>query len=279
MIRRRTLTLFIVVCLGHILLISSQVQSRSGLPVIQAAAFGVFAGVQRLTAAVADGVSRGWTSYFALRGAVRENAALRQQILDLQVTVQRQQADVARTRALQDALELKARTPDTMVAADVIAGNPAPGALTVTINRGSSDGIAPDMAVIGARGVVGRVISPVVPFAATVQLLVGRSAGVAVVFERSGAGGVATGGATDGLLRAEYVPVLAEVQVGEKVTTSGLDGIYPQGFPVGTVERVNRTGGPDREIAIRPVVDFSHLDVVLVVVARRNPSVPAGSQP
>lgn len=279
MIHRRTLTLFVIVCLGHVLLISSQVQSRSGMPVIQAAAFGVFAGVQRMTAGVADAISGTWTNYFALRGAVRENAQLKQQVLDLQALLQRQQADVARTRTLEDALGLKGRSADTLVAAEVIAGNPAPGALTVTINRGSSDGIAPDMAVIGAKGVVGRVISPIVPYAATVQLLSGRAAAAAVAFERSNAGGMATGGAADGLLRAEYVPVLAEVQVGERVTTSGLDGIFPAGYPVGTVERVNRLGGADREIAIRPVVDFSHLDVVLVVVAKHEPLPASGSQP
>jgi rod shape-determining protein MreC len=271
MIRRRTLTLFVVVCLGHVLLISAQVQSKSGLPVIEAAAFGVFAGAQRVTAGIADTISSGWTNYFALRGAAGENAALRQQILDLQAVVQSQQASVARTKSLQDALGIKERIPEALVVAEVIAGNPSPGALTVTINRGTSDGIGPDMAVIGARGVVGRVIKPIAPFAATVQLLVGRSAGVAVAFERSGAGGVAMGG--------EYVPVLADVQTGEKVTTSSQDGIYPGGFLVGTVERVSRTGGPDREIAIRPVVDFSHIDIVLVFVAKPVTPLPAGSQP
>src|SRR5580765_6759734 len=107
MIRRRTLTLFVVVCLGHVLLISAQVQSKSGLPVIEAAAFGVFAGAQRVTAGVADTISGGWTNYFALRGAARENAALRQRILDLEGALQQQQALVGRTRSLEDALGLK----------------------------------------------------------------------------------------------------------------------------------------------------------------------------
>jgi rod shape-determining protein MreC len=272
---RRTLTLLVVVCLGHVLLISAQVQSRSGLPVIQAVAFGGFAGVQRATAGVTDAVGSGWTNYFALRGAARENAALRQRILDLEATVQQQQALVGRTRSLEAALGLKARTPDTMAAAEVIAGNPAPGALTVTINQGSADGLAPDMAVVGARGVVGRIIEPMAPHAATVQLVVGRTAAVAVVFERSQAGGMATGGQTDGLLRAEFVPVLADVQAGERVTTSGQDGIYPPGFPVGLVERVSGSG-PDREIVIRPAMDFSHIDIVLVVKTK-NPD--AASRP
>lgn len=274
MIHRRTLTLFVAVCLGHVLLISAQVQSRSGLPVIESVAFGTFAGVQRLTTGLADAVSGGWTNYFALRGAARENAALKQHVLDLEVTIQQQQALVARTRALEQALALKQTLTDPLLTAEVIAGNPQPGTLTVTINRGTSDGVGEDMAVIGSRGVVGRVISPVSPNAATVQLITGREAALAVAFERSNAGGMAVGGAADGLLRAEFVPVLADVQIGERVTTSGQDGIFPQGFLVGTVERVNRSGA-DREIVIRPAVDFSHVDIVMVTT--RKPA--ASAQP
>jgi rod shape-determining protein MreC len=278
MIRRRTLTLFVAVCLAHVLLISAQVQSRSGLPVIETVAFGAFAGVQRLTTGTGDAISGGWTNYFALRGAARENAALKQRVLDLEGALQQQQALVAKTRALEDALGLKQTLAQPMLAAEVIAGNPSPGTLTVTINRGSSDGITEDMAVIGARGVVGRVINPVAPNAATVQLIVGRTAATAVVFEGSNAGGMATGGAPDRLLRAEFVPVLAEIKTGERVTTSGQDGIFPQGFLVGTVERVNRAG-PDREIVIRPAVDFTHVDVVLVATGRpAGPLVP-GAKP
>jgi rod shape-determining protein MreC len=269
MIRRRTLTLFVAVCLAHVLLISAQVQSRSGLPVIETVAFGTFAGVQRLTTGVGDAITGGWTNYFALRGAARENAALKQRVLDLEGALQQQQALVSRTRSLEDALGLKQTLAEPMLAAEVIAGNPSPGTLTVTINRGSSDGITEDMAVIGARGVVGRVINPVAPNAATVQLIVGRTAATAVVFEASNAGGMATGGSPDRLLRAEFVPVLADIKQGERVTTSGQDGIFPQGFLVGVVERVTGTGA-DREIVIRPAVDFTHVDIVLV--ARKRPA-------
>jgi rod shape-determining protein MreC len=278
MIRRRTLTLFVVVCLGHVLLISAQVQSTSGVPVIETVAFGAFAAVQRLTAGVADAIRGGWSGYFALRGAARENATLRQQILDLQATVQQQQALVGRTRSLENLLGLKQTLADPTLTAEVIAGNPSPGARTVTINRGTSDGIAPDMAVIGARGIVGRVISPISQNAATVQLIVGRTAALAVVFERSNAGGVATGGAADGFLRTEYVSPTADIQAGERVTASGQDQIFPQGYLVGTVERVDRAGEVDRDVVIRPAVDFSHIDVVLVV-ARRPVALPGGGPP
>src|SRR6185295_11888023 len=114
-------------------------------------------------------------------------------------------------------------------------------------------------------GVVGLLISPVSPRAATVQLLVDRLAAVAVNFERSDAGGLVVGGSGDPPFHAEYVPPAADIQKGERVMTSGQDGIFPQGFLVGTVESVVHSGS-EREILIRPAVDFSHIDIVLVVL-------------
>src|SRR5262245_42728505 len=104
---RRTLVLLVVMCLGHVLLISAQVQSRSGLPVLEATAFGAYARIQAFSAGVADSVKSLWTNYFALRGAARENAALRERILYLEGQTQQQQAAVAQARALEDALHLR----------------------------------------------------------------------------------------------------------------------------------------------------------------------------
>lgn len=272
---RRTLTLLVTVCLGHVLLISAQVQSRDGLPLVQVAAFDVFARVQRMTGGVVDAVSSVWTQYFGLRGVARENAELRQQLLDLAAELQTQRARSAQTRSLEDMLGLKPHVPVPTIAARVIAGNVSPGTLTVAIDRGAADGVTPDMAVLGARGVVGRVIAPVAHDAAMVQLLIDGDAAAAVVFEGSQAGGMVLGGQTDGTLRAEFVPVLAEVAVGERVTTSGQDGIFPAGLLVGTVETVSGAGAPNREIRVRPATDFSYIDIVLVMLAR--PQIVSGT--
>jgi rod shape-determining protein MreC len=270
---RRTFALLVTVCLGHVLLISAQVQSREGLPVIQVAAFDVLARVQRVTGGITDTVHGIWTQYFGLRGAARENEALRQQLLDLATELQRQRAVAAQTRSLEDLLALKPQVAVPTVSARVIAGNVSPGTLTVAIDRGAADGVTPDMAVLSAKGVVGRVIAPVSQHAATVQLLIDSNAGVAVMFERSRSGGMIVGGETNGTLRTDFVPVLADVQVGEQVMTSGQDGIFPSGFVVGTVESVTGAGGPQREIRVRPAADFSNLDIVLVLLAR-PPVVP-----
>jgi rod shape-determining protein MreC len=72
----------------------------------------------------------------------------------------------------------------------------------------------------------------------------------------------------------EYVSNLAEVETGDLVATSGLDGIYPRGYVIGRVERAERGTGLYREIRIRPRVDFSALDTVLVVTSPPRPVAP-----
>jgi rod shape-determining protein MreC len=187
-------------------------------------------------------------------------------VLDLETELQRQQALAARTIELEAALGLRAHVPSPTLAARVIAGSPSPGSDRVTIDRGRRDGIRPDLAVIGERGIVGRVISPVASGAATVQLLVGQDAAAGVTLERSGAGGIVMGGGNAAPMRIAYVPVLADVQPGERVVTSGQDGIYPAGFLVGTVTEVLAPGTAERQILVQPAVDFSHVDLVLVVL-------------
>ena len=190
--------------------------------------------------------------------------------------IQQAQAQASQTEALERALGLRATVKAATLVARVIAGDASPGSLTVTIDRGATDGVQPDMAVIGPGGVVGRVINRPSPHAAQVQLIIARTAAVAVAFERSGAGGVAVGGNGNPPLRVEYVPDASDVKVGDRAVTTGQDGLFPQGFVVGTVERAERRAGV-WTIGMRPAVDFSHIDVVLVVLDKLARSDAAAS--
>ena len=276
-IHRRTLVLFVAICLGHVLLISSQVQTKTGVPFAESVAFGAFAGVQRVMGAVA-GVGRGfWMNHVIGGGVANENALLRQHVAELEARLQQQQAQLTQVQSLERALELKQSVQAPTLAARVIAGDPTPGSSTplVTIDRGSDDGVTADMAVIAANGVVGRVIGRPLPHASQVQLLIGHSAAAGAVLERTQAGGIIEGGGTDPALVMNYVPNSIDVKIGDRVLTSGEDGIFPRGFPIGTVVRAGRsTGGQSRTLAVEPAVDFSHIDIVLVILAR--PPTPGG---
>jgi len=264
---RQVAYLLTVICLGQVLLISAQVKSRAGVPVLESVAVGGFSRVQRATAWVADGTSGVWSHYFALRGAAIENDQLKQRLVEFQGQIAAQQAAVSRTQALEAALGLQQTAVPLMLAARVIAGSPSPDSMTVTINQGLEERVTVDTAVISAQGVVGRIIK-VTSHAAQVQLLIHRQASAAVKFERTGMGaGNAVGGAGDPALRLEQIPNLVDVRPGDRILTSGLDGIFPPGFLVGTVENAEIANVARRVVTIRPAVDFSNLDIVLVVMA------------
>ena len=280
--RPRTGLLFLAVVVLHVILISSQVQSRSGVPVLEGVTFGAFARLQQGTAAVIKAVRNTWGNYFYLRGVRAENDSLRARVADLEIRLQEQRALAERSSRLQAMLDLKAFVSAPTLAADVIAGYVNPGILTVTIDRGTDDGVMPDMAVISPAGVVGRVIAPVAAHAARVQLLIDHNgpAAAGALTERTRAGGMIVGKEGDPPLRMDFVSNLSDVKPGDVVVTSGADGIYPRGFRIGWVEKSEHGDGLSLAITVRPAVDFRALDEVLVVLRAARPAMPeSASEP
>jgi rod shape-determining protein MreC len=276
-IRQRTGYLLLAIMVGHVILISAQVQSKSGVRVLEAVAFGVFSRIQLGAATIVSGVRNTWGNYVGLRGARAENESLRAQLADLQVRLQEQRALAARAGRLQELLDLKTSTALPTLAAEVIGGNPNPGMRTITIDRGSAHGVKANMAVIAARGIVGRIIGEPAAHASRVQLLIDRDAAAGALIERSRAGGMVVGSELDPPLSMELVTNLSDVKSGDLVVASGVDGIYPKGYAIGHVEKVERGTGLYLTIAVRPAADFSSLEEVLVVLAPPRPAVAAGT--
>ena len=266
-IRQRAGYLFLAVLLGHIILISAQVNTKGGVPALEAAVFGVFAEVQRGTSSVVSVISDIWSGYIGLRQVRADNEVLRKRLAETEVALQQQRALADRSHLLENLLELRDRTTLKTTGAEIIAAGATPDFRTVTIDKGTREGLAADMAVIAPAGVVGRVVVPSAS-AAKVQLLVDRNAAAGAVIERreSRAQGVVVG-TGDSLLRMEYVSEIADIVVGDVVVTSGIDGIYPKGFVIGRVETVEKTGTAFKTILVKPAVDFSSLEEVLVVLS------------
>jgi rod shape-determining protein MreC len=290
-IRQRTGWLFFGVLVAHIILISAQVNTRRGVPMLEAVVFGAFAEVQRAASSVVTGVQDGWTNYFALQQIRRDNEQLKHEVTEMRVALQQERALANQTRTLQQLLDLRTTLPlsttaGTVTQSAVIGGGPSPAFRTITIDKGSHDGIRQDMAVLAPAGVVGRVIMPS-GRAAKVQLLIDSNAAAGVMVERTRAQGVAVGSGSE-RLQMEYVPSSADVKPGDQVVTSGIDGIYPKGLVIGQIESVRGGTGDSRTIVIKPAVDFSSLEAVLVVLTPPaavpdtevpRPGVQTGAQP
>ena len=123
------------------------------------------------------------------------------------------------------------------------------------------------MAVISTDGVVGKLIT-VSPNASRVLLINDHNSGLDAFDQRSRARGIVAGVMDDGLTM-KYVDRTGDVKPGDAVITSGMDGIFPGGLLVGQVARVSQEGpGLFLNIDIRPAVDFSKLEEVLVLTER-----------
>jgi rod shape-determining protein MreC len=171
---------------------------------------------------------------------------------------------------------------DTYPCGEVIGEEPNPYLHYVTINVGAQRGVEVGMPVVsGGAGLVGRV-AQVAPRTAKVQLLTDRESAIAALLQTSRATGLVVG-QPDGTLRMEYIPqresigagdgaddqeVSENVSVGDVVLTSGLGGFMPKGLIVGQVTEVQQM---DYELfqaaVVRPAVDFSRLELVLVITS------------
>jgi rod shape-determining protein MreC len=271
-IRKRTGWIFFSAMLAQILLVSAQVQTKTGVRVLQAVSFEIFSRIEFATASVVNGTRNFWGNYAGLRGVKAENDILKRRLGELEVQLQQEHALATESARLQALLGLKTQATLPTLAAEVIAGNPDPVMRTVTIDRGSADGVLADMGVIAPGGVVGRVIGPVAQHAARVQLLIDRNAAAGAVTERARAGGLVVGVEANPPLRMELVSNLADVKVGDAIVASGIDGIYPKGYLIGRAESVDRGSGLYRTITVRPAVDFSSIQEVLVVMTPPRPA-------
>ena len=262
-IHQRSGYLFIGVMLAHVLLISAQVNSKSGVPVLESVTFGIFSEVQRGLSGGVSGIRGVWDGY-GLRHARAENEELKRQHGTTQIELQEQRALAERTRGLEKLLEMREQLTLKTTGAEIIGAAATPDFRTVTIDKGSTSGLQADMAVVAPAGVVGRVVVPSAR-SAKVQLLIDRNAAAGALIERSRAQGVVVGGGDERLLM-DYVSEVSDVVAGDVVVTSGIDGIYPKGFVIGRVETVEKSGGAYRRITIKPAVDFRSIEEVLVVL-------------
>jgi rod shape-determining protein MreC len=233
--------------------------------------------IGHLLSNVSSAMSRTWHAYVDLVGVRQEREWLRRRVRELEGQAQRAAGIESQNARLQALLDLREGMPGQSVAAH-LTGVDASGLFrTATINKGESDGVSKGMAVVAPLGVVGKVVSTS-PNAARVLLLEDPSSGVDALVQRSRARGIVEGSLNGGC-QLKYVKHREDLRVGDLVVTSGLDGIFPRGVPVGTIVRLAREeGGLFQTAEIEPAVDFNKLEEVLVVEAPENEVPPEASR-
>ncbi len=166
---------------------------------------------------------------------------------------------------LAELLEYKKNSPHKFLATRVIGHDLLGQHTTLFIDKGKSDGIIPGQAVITPNGVIGSVLNAEDSFSQVLTLTDTYSA-IDTVVERSQARGILEG-VSPSICSLKYLQRTDDAQVGDLIVTTGIDGIFPKGFPVGRVSRVDKKDyGISQEVQVIPLVSTFDSDAVFVVI-------------
>ena len=202
--------------------------------------------------------------YGTFRGLASENERLRGRITELEAERNRLLEVEATSLRLRDLLELRSQLPAGSVTAAVIGNSASTWFHSFVLDKGSADGVLKGMAVVSLVGVVGQVVA-VTSRSAKVLLMTDPHSGVDVIVQRSRARGIVSG-SLDSAPILKYAKRSEDIQEGDRLITSGLDGIFPKGLLVGTITKVRKkTFGLFQYVEVALAVDPSRIEEVLVV--------------
>lgn len=269
--RYRNLTILVGVLFLQVLGLAVQVKRSADAEstrLIRVWAVDLITPFERVLVWAQNDTSNIWHNYFFLRGVRAENRQLREQIEQMRLEEVRLSEDATQAHRLQSLLAFKEQFIAKTVAAQVIGSSGSDLSRSIYIDKGSKDGIAPDMAVITVGGIVGKVLH-VYPSTSLVLMINDQSSGAGAMLEKSRLQGVLRG-TPNGELMLERVMSDETVAAGETVLSSGGDQIFPKGLPVGTVSRVSPGKEMFLNIQVKPAADLSRLEEVLVVTEKQE---------
>lgn len=205
-----------------------------------------------------------WSGYLYLVELREENIHLKKEAGQLKEQLNTMREAVQENQRLKGLLAFKEVTGHSTVTARVIGMDPTSLFKTITIGKGSADGVSKGMAVVANDGVVGRVLNSSAD-SSRVLLITDRNSDVDTLIQRSRDRGIAEG-ADFGLLQLKYLPRSADAAEGDLLVTSGVGGIFPKGLIIGSISKLDRSaGGIFLHAEVMPAVNFSKLEEVLVI--------------
>jgi rod shape-determining protein MreC len=224
------------------------------------------------------GVRGMWSNYLDLRHVRQQNQELKERVSRLQLEQAGLLEDARQGQRLQALLGFKQHYIYSTVPAQVIGTSGTDQSRILTIDKGSKDGLKPDMAVITPDGIVGKLRDV---FGHTSQVLVisDQTSGAGVLLESTRLRGVLRGNA---LGQPQIINMLPDERVkpGERVITSGGDQIFPRGLPVGVVDQVvpDTSNPPYVDILIKPAANLGHVEELLVITESSDRMPPTAQQ-
>jgi rod shape-determining protein MreC len=232
--------------------------------------------VQRLAAAPAD-IARRAADFFVTHASLREeNARLHQDHLANALVVQQYKSLEAENVKMRALLAARERIATKATLAEVLYAARDPFSHKLVVDRGLQHEVRGGQPVIDEVGVVGQV-TRVYPWLSEVTLITDKDQLVPVLNMRNGLRAVLAGVGNAATLELRFVPLNADFQNGDRLVTSGIDGVYPPGLPVAEISNVERDASyPFARIACKPLAGVNSSTQVLIVNVERNvPERPA----
>jgi rod shape-determining protein MreC len=261
----------------QLVLLSLQIESPSGSLLFKTWVLAAQAPVIALTSRVTGGIRDIWRNYIWMIGARAENERLRETVRRLSMLNSAYKQVKQENLRLHRLLSLSENIAFEVVGARVVAR--APGFLSnvVYIDRGLEDGVQIDMPMLSGDRIAGRTIV-VSRHQSQVQLISNPDASMGAMLEQTRTPGVLRGSG-DLLMELDYVGNTEQVNVGDVVLSSGLDGIFPKGLVIGKVVDSRRGNGVFRSIKVEPGADLIRLEELTVLVGGFRPERGLSQEP
>jgi rod shape-determining protein MreC len=206
------------------------------------------------------------SSFFVTQSSLqRENDRLARENFLNSGLLQNQQALIAENLHLRALLEMQERVEQSSVSAEILYFGRDPFGRKIVIDKGAMQDIEEGAAVVDDTGLVGQV-TRAFPWTAEIALITDREQVVPVQIVRNGLRAVVFGIGYDGALDLRFMPVNADIENGDVLVTSGIDGVYPAGLPVAVVSNIERNAAyPFAKITCTPTAGVNRHRQVLVL--------------
>uniref|UniRef100_A0A7C4EKH2 Cell shape-determining protein MreC n=1 Tax=Thermodesulfovibrio aggregans TaxID=86166 RepID=A0A7C4EKH2_9BACT len=249
MIKKTTILIITGICFVSFVIISYQSKSFFYFPKIHLYSF-----VSPLI-----NIKNFFSEAFSLR---EENKRLKEQLYQLTLQQKSLEGLLEENKKLKNLLHLQERKKEIVTIGRVVRYGSGRFLKTFWIDKGSNHGVRTNMPVITLNGLAGKVIFTSSNFS-EVLILTDPNFSVAVRVERTRAEGILTGSGTNCVLK--YIPQVEDIVIGDRLITSGLDGIFPEGINVGVIKRVDKKRGLFKDIEVIPYQTDSKIEEVAII--------------
>ncbi len=272
--KRFRVSIFAVIFLTAALLtISSRINNVERLAFIDWFLLEITSPFQKAVTYSTDAIGNLIDSYVLLVNLKRENVALRRMVTELREQNNFLKEKAIASERLRNLLRFSKKIPRSMLPAQIIGIDPSSWFRTILIDKGTKHGVKRGMAVVSPEGIAGHVLQTS-PHYAKVLLITDFNSSVDAIVQRSRAKGVVEGNG-ENLCRLKYASRTQDIQLGDRVVTSGLGGRYPKGLMIGKISKIEKKSyGLFQHAEITLSVNFTKLEEVFVITETQPPDIP-----